>query len=465
MPYPLTWKPVLEDSPRSLVERLLMALERDVRAGVLAPGLRLPPQRELAYALGISLGTVTKAYAEAERRGLTEATVGRGTFIRIPRADDAFRLGPRGLGAGLNLAQNVRPVLSSAVALGEALGKLRRKDLALLTGYGPAPGEDAHRRAMALWLERTTLLKPDWRRLAITNGAQQALALALGAVTRPGDMVMTEQATYFGLRTLAEHMGLRLKGLAIDREGLLPEALDRAAAQTGARVVCLTPTLHNPTGRTLGRARREEIVRVARARDLILVEDDVYALYDSPRGLAPLAALAPERTFYVTGLSKALSPGLRCGMVLAAGAEDFERIVRALRATCYAPSSLGPAIASQWIEDGTAETLAAEVKAEMGRRTRLALRLLGQAAEPPAAPGSLHLWLPMPALDAERCAAHALRAGVQLTPPGAPIVEGDLAGVRVCLGGPDTIGELEGALKVVAEAVGGSADVGITAMV
>ena len=96
MPYLLTWKPVLEDTPRPLVDRLLSALERDIRAGELPPGLRLPPQRELAFFLGVSLGTVTKAYAEAERRGLTQATVGRGTFVAAPPSASARAASPRG---------------------------------------------------------------------------------------------------------------------------------------------------------------------------------------------------------------------------------------------------------------------------------------------------------------------------------------------------------------------------------
>ncbi len=455
MPYRLTWKPTLEDSPRPLVDRLISALERDIRSGALEPGLRLPPQRELAYFLGISLGTVTKAYAEAERRGLTQATVGRGTFVALPGADAAFRLSPRGLPAGINLAQNVRPILSSQAALAEALGRLRKKDLTHLLVYGPAAGEESHRRAAARWLERTTLLEPDWRNLAITGGAQQAMTLALGAVAAPGETILTEAGTYYGLRTLTENAGYRLKGLGMDREGLLPEALDRAAAQTGARVLYVTPTLHNPTGRTMGRARREEIVRIARQRDLTLIEDDVYALYDSPRSLPPLMALAPERVFYVSSLSKALSAGLRFGILLTPGGDGFERSLRAMRATCYAPTGLGAAIGAQWIEDGGADALSAEVKAGMGRRTRLALRLIRPVAEPPAAPASLHLWLPMSELDAERAAAHALRAGVELTPPSAPIVDWQgCSGLRVCLGGVETVQDLESALKVVAEAVG-----------
>src|SRR6201996_8984097 len=457
MPYFLTWKPEIEDTPRPLVDRLLAALERDIRSGVLAPGLRLPPQRELAFFLGISLGTVTKAYAEAERRGLTQATVGRGTYVAAPAPDAAFRFSPRGQPSGVNLAQNVRPMLSGAAALTRALDKLRKKDLSRLLVYSPSAGEDDHRRAMADWLARTTALEPDWRNLAVTAGGQQAVALALGSLASAGDAILTEAGTYYGLRTLAEHAGYRLKGLQLDEEGLVPEALDRAAAATGARVLYLTPTLHNPTGRTMGRARRDEIVRVARARDLWIVEDDVYALY--AHGVTPLAALAPERTLYLWSLSKSLWAGRRVAILLTPGAEPLERVLRALRATAYSAPALGPAVGAQWIEDGTADTLAAEGMVEMQRRVRLALDVFGAAAEPPSFPASLHVWLPMAELDAERAAAHALRSGVEVTPPSAPIVDWHgLSGLRVCLGGVEDYGDLERALKIVAEAVGGAGD-------
>lgn len=459
MPYLLTWRPTLEDSPRPLVDRLMAALERDIRAGVLPPGLRLPPQRELAFFLGVSLGTVTKAYAEAERRGLTQATVGRGTYVAAPAPDAAFRFSPRGQPSGVNLAQNVRPKLSGHGALNQALGKLRKKDLSSMLVYSPSAGEDDHRRAMADWLSRTTPLKPDWRDLALTAGGQQAVALALGSLASTGDAILTEAGTYYGLRTLAEHAGYRLKGLALDDEGLIPDAVDRAAAATGARVLYLTPTLHNPTGRTMSLKRREDIVRVARARDLWIVEDDVYALYAGAQVVTPLAALAPERTLYVSSLSKSLSAGLRVGILLTPGGEHLERVLRALRATTYSAPAFGPAIGAQWIEDGSADALAAEVMTEMARRVRLALRLFGRAAEPPSFASSLHVWLPMPELQAERAAAQALRVGVEVTPPSAPIVDWHgLSGLRVCLGGVEDFGELERALKVVAEAVGGAVD-------
>jgi DNA-binding transcriptional MocR family regulator len=293
----------------------------------------------------------------------------------------------------------------------------------------------------------------------VTAGGQQAVALALGSLASAGDAILTEAGTYYGLRTLAEHAGYRLKGLQLDDEGVVPDSLDRTAASTGARVLYVTPTLHNPTGRTMGQQRREDIVRVARARDLWIVEDDVYALYAGPKAVTPIAALAPERTLYVSSLSKSLSAGIRVGILLTPGAEPLERVLRALRATAYSAPALGPAVGSLWIEDGTADALASEVLAEMRGRVHLALDLFGPSAEPPSFGSSLHVWLPMPELDAERAAAHALRAGVEVTPPSAPIVDWHgLSGLRVCLGGVEDGADLEQALKVVAEAVGGAGD-------
>src|SRR5205085_1562946 len=108
----------------------------------------------------------------------------------------------------------------------------------------------------------------------------------------------------------ANRSGHALKGVATDREGMRPDVLDRAAVETGARVVFVQPTIHNPTCTTMSEARRREIVAVARRRNLLIVEDDVYGLLPERRP-PPIAALAPERTIYITSGSKALAQGVR----------------------------------------------------------------------------------------------------------------------------------------------------------
>jgi DNA-binding transcriptional MocR family regulator len=451
-----SWRPILPQSDAPLHLRLSDALSRDIAAGVLPVGARLPTHRDLAYALKVGVGTVTRAYAEAEARGLIAGQVGRGSFV-VGRPAVAVA-GP------VDLAHNLPPGEPAERAerrFKEALARVsRRADLYENLGYAPPAGLESHRRAGTAWLLRSSgLANLDWRRLLVCPGAQVATSLTLARLCRPGDTLLAEAGSYFVTRTLADYAGYRMRGVAMDGEGLDPEALERAVLATGARVLYTIPTLQNPTGRSMGRARRAEIVRIARAHDLWILEDDVYAAC-VVQPLPPLAALAPERTFYIGGLSKILAPGLRTSYLVAPDIAEAEALARGVRALTYSPPTFGSLIATQWIEDGTADTLAQEVRAEIDARRKLAFQLLGDALELGAG-GAPHVWAPMSELAAERLAGRCLREGVELTPPSAPIIEPSLiSGVRLCLGAPRDRATLERALGVVASALRNDAAVG-----
>lgn len=449
------WAPQIPDGDGPLYERLVAALRADVASGALAAGARLPPQRDLAYRLGIGLGTVTRAYVEAERAGLVSAHVGRGSFVNAPADHRApVRDGP------INLAQNIAPAGPAASRLAEAMARLRRRsDLLEHLAYAPAAGHEAQRRAGARWLARFGGYEgAGWSRLVCCNGAQHGLALAMSVSARAGDTVLCEASTYNGVKGLAGHMGLRLKGLALDDEGVRPDALEAAAKATGARVLSVIPTLQNPTGRIMSPSRREAIVAVARRLDLTIIEDDIYGAY-APDAPPPLALLAPERTFHVSGVSKTLGPGLRAGFLVAPSQGTFERVLDAVRAVTFAPSGFGGLVATQWIEDGAADQIVAEVRAEATARLSLAREILGAAIEAPRSESAPHVWLPMSELEAERLAGRALRGGAEVTPPDAPIVEpGLVTGVRVCLGAAPDLQTLRQGLETVAGAL--SSEVG-----
>ncbi|HWA63896.1 MAG TPA: PLP-dependent aminotransferase family protein, partial [Caulobacteraceae bacterium] len=258
-------------------------------------------------------------------------------------------------------------------------------------------------------------------------------------------------ATFAGVKTLAARAGYRLAPGEMDAEGLTPEALDRAAA-AGAKVAYLMP-VQNPTARVMSLERRTAVVEVARRRDLQIVEDDLYGAFAAPLGLPPLAALAPERTTYVGGLSKALAPGLRVGFLVPPAALA-ERMQEALRAIAFGAPTFGPAVAAAWIEDGTAFDILGEVLRETEARADIARSILGRAAAPSPLAAQPHLWLPMSELEAERLYGRALRAGVRLTPPGAVAVDGaPVQGLRLCLGGPASRVTLERGLRCVAQAL------------
>ncbi len=276
----------------------------------------------------------------------------------------------------------------------------------------------------------------DWKRVIVTGGAQQAAAVALIAASRSGAPLIVEALTFYGVKALAAGRDHRLHGAAMDAEGLTPEGLEAAADASGARVAYVQP-LQNPTGRLMGMARRHAIVEVARRRNLLLIEDDLYGAYAAELGRPPLALLAPERTFYVTALTKSLAPGLRVGYcVPPEGGDWMERCTTALRAIAFGAPSLGGLIGVQWIEDGTAHEILEGHRRECARRTAAALDILGDLVVRPPQTAATSLWAPMSELEAERAAARALREHVQVTPPTAPVAPGCTEfGLRLCLGG------------------------------
>jgi DNA-binding transcriptional MocR family regulator len=441
------WIPTLDEGHPTVSGRLLGALRRDIENGTLPPGTRLPPHRELAHRLGIGIGTVTAVYGEAARQGLLSATVGRGSFVADRSAPMSSVYDPEG--GAIDLAQNLPPSAPAQRRFAATLAKLsRRADTGLLLDYAPPAGHERHRQAAAAWIRRIGGLG-DARadRMVITDGAQQAMLYALGALCRPGDTVLTESATYFGIRSIAQTCDLKLVGLDMDEQGIMPEALERAA-QSGARVLYTMPTLQNPTGRTMGDARRRDIAALARKHGLSIVEDDLYSAFAAGFAPTPLAGYAPERTLYINGTSKALAPGLRTGYLILPDADLLDRVLRQVRAHVYAPCAIGPTIACQWMEDGSADDIMAEIGEELAARGDIARQVLGDAFVPPDDRRCPHLWLPLPELDAERLAARAMRAGVKLTPPSAPLIEPQLiSGVRLCLGPASNRAQLRGALE------------------
>ena len=442
----------LDDTSGRLPERILAAMEREIREGRWKPGMKLPPQRQMALSLKVSLGAVTAAYAHAEARGLVRGEVGRGTFVR-GSADLASPSGP------FDLAHNIAPTHIAGPRLSQALLRLARQDtLADCAAYPEPAGAPGQRRAVAAWIARTTLLPDSVQDLAVrlicVNGAQQGCAVALAAILRPGERLIVESPTFTGVRVLAAHMGYPLTGLALDAEGASPDSLE-AAASTGARVAYLQP-LHNPTGRVMGLARRQALVEVARRRDLYLVEDDLYGAYASELTLPPLAALAPERVFYVGGLSKSLAPGLRFGYCLPPNEDRFRQgVLTALRAIAFGPPGISGRIAQDWLESGTADEILAEHLASFTQRTELALKWLGARVERPRHRAATQVWAPMSQMDAERVAAQAGRLGVMITPPSPSQTGERTSGLRLCLGGAASLSALEEALRRTAAAFAG----------
>lgn len=418
-----------------------------VATGVLRPGDRLPPQRKLADWLDVDLTTVTRAYDEARQRQLLDAVTGRGSFIAAQ---------PELSGPPVDLSMNIPPA-PKGVRLAELMQRgiaevLARASADLLMTYHVGPGSLSDRAAGCAWLE-PILGRIEPQRMVVAPGAQPALLALLTMLARPGEVLLCEPLTYPGLLAAARQRGLKPVPVASDDDGLRPDALEAAIRAHGAKLLCLTPTIQNPTAITMPEARRREIVAIARAQDLSIIEDDPYSLL-APEAPLAIAALAPERTHHVATLSKTLTPGLRTAFVTIPQGASPDALVQALRAITLMPAPLMTALATHWIRVGAAAGLLDGVRREAAARQSLASRLLPPSGR--SHPNGLHIWQPLPAhWDRHRLIEAARREGLGVTPSDAFSVEGRAPdAVRISLGGVPDRARLGEALKTLAAIIG-----------
>jgi DNA-binding transcriptional MocR family regulator len=462
-----SWLPALAASTAPIYQAIADALGQAIETGELADGQRLPAQRTLAAALNVDFTTVSRAYAEAQRRGLVEGRVGQGTYVTaratVPRAETNETV--------VDMSLNHPPLLHDKdfeARLFEDFREIgQHGGLDLLRRYLPPEGSTADRLAGVQWLH-AVLPGLAVERVLVCAGTQGALLAVANMLARPGDAICVDALTHVGFRLLAHRLGIRLVPVAGDKFGMLPEAFEAACLAARPKALYCMPTLHNPNTITLSLARRQGLVEVARRHGVPIIEDDNYwqltapraaAAHKQPPALPPLAALAPELVYHVSGLAKCLAPALRVAYVVAPDARSAERLASVVRATSSMVSSLTAALASKWIGDGTADKITAEIQREAGARQDVARRLLG----PYLAMGDrrgFHLWLPLPAPWTRSAFTSQLRRkGILVTESDAFTVAEPPEAVRICLGAPSSADALAGALARIADLLSQSSSI------
>jgi DNA-binding transcriptional MocR family regulator len=383
----------------------------------------LPTHRALAHTLDVDLTTVTRGYTEARRRGLLVARVGRGTFVRDVSGRRAQRIDdPEAL---TDLSQNLPPQLEPdlpATSLTATLDELSKSlDASELLRYHDNAGMHTHREAGASWVSQR-IADADPGRVVVTNGAQHAIFVVLSVLASPGDVVMTEALTYPGFRSAAEHAHLQVRGLEMDDDGIRVDAF-RRACRAGGRLLYVTPTVNNPTTISSSPQRRAALARIARDHGVRMIEDDVYGiLADDPP--AALATHAPELTYFLSSLTKAVAGGLRIGYVLCPTAAEADRVAGGVRVTTWMAPPLMAQIASRWVRSRTARDLLRANRAEAARRQTLAGRILSRFRWH-SRRFSYHGWLELPdGWTTAEFVAQARRARVAVTPGDAFAVSG-----------------------------------------
>ena len=310
-------------------------------------------------------------------------------------------------------------------------------------------GADTGLRARA-----ATWLGVETERAWISCGGHHGTLMALFAAELRGLTIAVEEITYTGILEQGKMLGCEVVGCAYDDEGMVPASLRAVCEKESVAAVFLMPSVHNPLGIVAGLARRMEIVAVAREFELTILEDDAYGFLE-PGAAANYAVLAPERTFYVRGMSKSYAPATRTGFMVVP-----ERFVGAME-NVLKNTSTGTALAHNLammavIEDGTLERVMEAKRVEGARRNKAARAVLGESAMPGAA-CAWHLWLRLPeglsAVEAQRI---CLERGVMVsgakgfTAPGVEVPRA----LRIGMGGEVERRRVEEGLGIVAGVIG-----------
>lgn len=412
----------------------------------LAPGDRLPPHRELSYQTGLSVPTISRAYAELAARGLVAGEVGRGTFVQGPLPVDVPYL-PAALQGVIDLSI-IKPV-SDPIHLSRLKSELASIAAELppeiLFAARPSYLDGKHRESARTWLARLGV-ETSAANIQITNGGMPAATVALMAAARPGSVVVTEGTGLHSLPQLTSYLGIELHGLPIDDQGVLPDAFESACRQRKVSAFFCAPGGASPTAYMINAARRAELVSVAEKHGVLIIEDDVFGALGEPG--TTFHSLAPDRTLYFTSFTKCIAPGLRVGY-LAVPDRFVPAVENRHMVTNWMATPMVTEVATRWVRSGIAAELVDRQRAAIARRHKITAGILGDG-EYRSHPAGLHVWLPLgEGQREEEFVVHARRHNIAVARGSVFGIGGRTqpAAVRVSLGSTGEA-ELESALRI-----------------
>lgn len=371
------WIPNLTGTDGPLYLRLANRIEQEIGAGSLKEASKLPPQRDLAFDMGVTIGTVGRAYAILRQRGLVSGEVGRGTYILARSHTQAVGDGPSPLlGTRSLIVPPGKLLMDSTSAPNVGQASLIEEFAAKVARDHPSEVNSYTRKVPSSWVDAgvrwlaTDSWRPEPAAIVPTLGGHSAILAVIAAVTAPGDKIIFEQLTYSSIARSASLIGRRVVTVDTDADGTDPDDFERVCAQQHPKLAFLVPGLHNPTLTTMPEERRRAIVSVARKHNVILIEDAIYAalLDEQP---PTLAELAPERTYHVGSLSKTVAAGLRGGWVCCPP-NAATPILTATKMLSGGTPFLLAEVSARLVLSGEADAIRGRVKAEIEARGALA---------------------------------------------------------------------------------------------
>ncbi len=413
--------------------RIADRIAERIAKGELPIGSRLPPQRRFAYTEGIAVSTASRVYEELRNRGLVAGEVGRGTFVtnRFAPLDPALQEPP---GSGLDLEIVFRLGADARQEISASALRFFKAGMEEAAAAPPSVrGNETVRRSLAaLTATRDVPIEAD--ALLLAGSGKEAIAACLSALAPRGGRIGVEAMTYPFVLGAARQLGIELVPLPLDDEGVVPDSLDRKAAQ-GLDGLYLQPTLQSPLVLTMTQARRRTIAEIVVKHDLATIEDRVYGFM---RPTTSLAAYAPDHIMQIDSLSKRLMPGLAVGWIVAPS-RFHKALARSLRAGGWMAPALAVALAQHWTDEDVVSSVEATKRREAAAMFDAAKAAL-VGLDFRGADDALHAWIALPSgWRGEAFAAASAELGIAVAPGRAFAVTPGTApsGVRIACSAPD----------------------------
>ncbi len=399
-----------------IYRQLIRSIREQVELGALQPGERLPASRDLAHVLGISRISVVNAYAELQSSGLLSAHPGRGTFVATvstpttdPRVLPSVAANPVAQSMH-RLAQQPGIIAFSggapadeflpAQAMRQSINAVLDRDGPAAMAYEETEGFPPLRQAVTEYVSSLGIrCKPE--QVLITGGCQQALDLAVQAFMTEGDVLLTTNPTYLGLLDIMRIRRVIPVGIPVDANGMQVDGLEEAIGANRPRLIYLAPTHHNPTGSVMPIHRRRQLLKIAAAANVPILEDGVYhELAYGEQPPPPLKALDEDGiVVHASGFSKIVLPGTRIGYVIAERAA-WERMLTVKQAADVCTPGLNQRAMHHYLQTGAMighlDRVRQACKIRRDTATDAARRYLPAATRWSEPPGGVYLWLELP---------------------------------------------------------------------
>ncbi|MDQ8057526.1 PLP-dependent aminotransferase family protein [Bacillus velezensis] len=423
--------------------QIIQFIKEKIGNGEWPIGSKIPSQRTLAKHFEVNRSTVITALEELMADGLIEGRMGKGTVVTnntwtllaknsAPDWDQYVTSGIQQPSQKIvqeinksesnsDLIQLSKGELSHEIfplaVMKEIMGKVSQNIEAF--GYEEPKGYLPLREALSGYL-RTIGIQASSSSILIVSGALQALQLISMGLLQRGSTVYLDQPSYLYSLHVFQSAGMKLTGVPMDNDGLLPEHIHMARGERGRAILYTNPCFHNPTGILMSERRREEILAASENAQLPIIEDDIYReLWIDEIPPDPIKTIDKNgHVLYIGSLSKTLSPGLRIGWIV--GPEPvIERLSDIKMQTDYGSSSLSQRVAAEWFTSGEYQQHLEQVRSQLKVRRQLVMSLLETNLKNVAAwnmpKGGFFVWVKiLPPISMKLLYTKALTKGILL---------------------------------------------------